>query len=403
VATYLPEFAANGKEQVTVRQLLTHTSGFPAYIPLYKKGAGPAERMKVVLRQPLVNEPGSTYVYSDLNMITLGALLEKVTGMRLDSYIHTNITEPLGMSRTMYNPPKQLQKHMAATEYQTAPDRGLVWGEVQDENAWSLGGAAGHAGVFGTARDLAVFAQMMLNGGIYEGKRILSKQSVSWMTENQLTGFPGDAHGLGWELGRGAYMDALSDSRAMGHTGFTGTSLVVSPSQETIGILLTNRIHPVRDTVAMNPIRSSLMRQVALAIPVDIPWQDRAWHAGVGDNKQAVLMAEVDLITGGTLTYDTWFRIENEYDYGYVEVSRDGNIWDKMGKAATGESDWTRVSWKLPAGARFIRFRYATDETINGRGWYVHRPAVFDSNGQEVRTVWKSESWQQVDARKERK
>ncbi|MED4753717.1 serine hydrolase domain-containing protein [Brevibacillus choshinensis] len=403
VATYLSEFAANGKGHVTVRQLLTHTSGFPAYIPLYKKGASQAERMQIVLRQPLVNEPGSTYVYSDLNMITLGALVEKVTGKRLDSYIHTNITEPLGMSRTMYNPPKSLQNHMAATEYQSAPDRRLVWGEVQDENAWWLGGVAGHAGVFGTARDLAVFAQMMLNGGIYDGKRILSRQSVTWMTENQMSAFPGDAHGLGWELDRGTYMDALSDSRAMGHTGFTGTSIVVSPSQETIGILLSNRIHPIRDTVAMNPIRNRIMRQVALAIPVDIPWQDGAWFSGVGDDQQSTLTAEVNLATVGTLTYDTWFRIENEYDYGYVEVSRDGNSWDKMDKALTGESDWKSVSWKLPPGARFVRFRYATDETINGRGWYVHHPAVFDSNGHEVGVVWKSEGWQQVESRKVRK
>ncbi len=401
VAAYLPAFAANDKEQVTVRQLLTHTSGFPAYIPLYKKGDDRAERLQIVLRHPLSGKPGSAYVYSDLNMITLGALVEKQAGMPLDAYIHERILLPLGMSQTMFNPPKPLRKKIAATEFQTAPDRGLVWGEVQDENAWALGGVAGHAGLFGTARDLAVFAQMMLNGGTYDGKRILSAQSVAWMTQNQLGAFPGEGQGLGWELDRGSYMDALSDSRALGHTGFTGTALVVSPNQETIGILLTNRIHPIRDTAPLNPIRGRVMRQVARAIPVAMPWKDGAWYAGTGDLRQALLTAEAELAFGGTLTFDTWLRIENEYDFGYVEVSADGISWEQIGMPQTGESDWARISWKLPAGTRFVRFRYATDETINGRGWYVHRPIVTDEKGREVRTEWHSDGWQQEKGRKD--
>lgn len=401
VCAFLPEFAENGKKQVTVRQLLTHTSGFPSYIPLYKKGGNRAERLQIVLRHPLAAQPGSAYVYSDLNMITLGALVEKLSGMKLDAYIHEQIIRPLGMTRTMFNPPKSLQERIAATEYQSSTDRGLVWGEVQDENAWSLGGAAGHAGLFGTARDLAVFAQMMLNGGTYGGKQILSAQSVAWMMENQLAAFPGDGQGLGWELNRGSYMDALSDSRAMGHTGFTGTALVVSPNQETIGILLTNRIHPIRETAALNPIRGSVMRQIARAIPVDMPWKEGAWWAGSGDLRQALLTTEADLAWGGTLTFDTWLRIENEYDFGYVEASRDGISWEQIGKPQTGESDWTRISWKLPAGTRFVRFRYATDDTINGRGWYIHGPVVTDEKGREVRTEWLSDDWKLEKARKE--
>jgi len=401
VASYLPEFAANGKEKVTVRQLLTHTSGFQAYLALYKKGADRAERLQIVLRQPLVHPPGSAYVYSDLNMIALGTLVEQRTGQRLDAYVQANILAPLGMTRTMYNPPEELQKHTAATEYQESPERGLVWGAVQDENAWALGGAAGHAGLFGTASDLAVFAQMMLNGGTYGGKRILSASSVDWMTENQLAAFPGEEHGLGWELDRGSYMDALSDSKAIGHTGFTGTSLVVSPSQETIGILLTNRIHPNRDTESMIPLRSRVARQIALAIPVDMPWRDEAWFAGTGDDRQATLTAQVKLAGGGLLTFDTWYRMENEYDFGCVEVSRDGGSWAPLASPVTGESDWTGDSRKLPAGTRFVRFRYATDGTINGRGWYVHRPAVYEASGREVRTDWIGKGWQREDARKE--
>jgi hypothetical protein len=197
-------------------------------------------------------------------------------------------------------------------------------------------------------------------------------------------------------------MDALGDSRAMGHTGFTGTSLVVSPNQETIGILLTNRIHPIRDTASMTPLRNSVFRQVALAIPVDIPWQEGAWWAEAGDNRQATLTAEADLPAGGTLAFDTWFRIENGYDCGYVEVSSDGIVWGPIGEAATGESDWQRVSQKLPAATRYIRFRYATDETINGRGWYVHRPAVMDETGRELRVYWEAKGWQQEQAKGEK-
>jgi CubicO group peptidase (beta-lactamase class C family) len=393
VATYLPEFAENGKEKVTVRQLLTHTSGFEPFIPLYKMGANREERLQIVLRHPLVNQPGSTYVYSDLNLIALGALVEKRTGQRLDEYVREHITEPLGMSNTMYNPPEHLHKQIAATEYQPWTDRGLVWGEVHDENAWSLDGVAGHAGAFSTARDLAVFAQMMLGGGKYGGKRILSKESIALMTENQIPEFPGDDHGLGWELYQGWYMDALSDSRTMGHTGYTGTSMVVSPNNETICIVLTNRVHPTRNTVSTNPVRRGVARQAALAIPVDIPWKDGAWFSGVGDERQNTLTAEADLPNGGTITFDTWYRIENESDYGYVEASADGENWTEVGSASTGESDWMNVTWKLPAGTKQIRFRYATDKTVNGRGWYVHRPEILDPAGHGLEAVWKPEGW----------
>ncbi|MED1793078.1 serine hydrolase [Brevibacillus nitrificans] len=401
VARYLPDFAANGKQQVTIRQLLTHTSGFPAYIHLFKKGNSRAERMQYVLDQPLVQPPGSAYVYSDLNMIVLGAVVEKLSAQTLDAYVQTNILTPLGMSHTMYKPPGHLREHISATEYQSVPKRGLVWGEVQDENAWSLGGVSGHAGLFGTARDLAIFAQMMLNGGSYREKRILSEQAVAWMTENQLPAFPGDEQGLGWELARGTYMDALCDSKSMGHTGFTGTSLVVSPNQETIGILLTNRVHPIRDTESITPLRNQVFRQVARSIPVDIPWQEGAWFAGMGDDAQSTLTATANLAAGGTLAFDTWYRLENEYDFGYVEASVDGKEWRLLGSPATGESDWTRVSLQVPPGTRYVRFRYATDETINGRGWFLHQPVLLQPNGKEWSVSWKAEGWKLEQTRKE--
>ncbi|WNC16428.1 serine hydrolase [Brevibacillus brevis] len=402
VVTYLPDFVGKGKEKVTVRQLLTHTSGFAAYVPLYKQGGSREALLQTVLRLPLAEEPGRAHVYSDVNMLVLGVLVERLSGKRLDDFIRESIAQPLGLAETMYNPPPPLRKRSAATEYQAATDRGLIWGQVQDENAWALGGVAGHAGLFGTARDLAVFAQMMLNGGTYGGKRILSEKAAAWMAQNQLSALSDEKHGLGWQLDRGTYMDALGDSRSMGHTGFTGTSLLVSHSQQAIVIFLTNRIHPVRDTASLTPLRNAVARQASLAISVDIPWQDGAWFAGTGDDRQATLTAEASMAAGGTLTYDTWYRIENEYDYGYVEVSPDKIRWKKLGDAATGESDWVRVSWRLPEGVKYIRFRYETDGTINGRGWYVHHPVLLDRTGRKIGTDWLAEGWSREGGREEK-
>jgi CubicO group peptidase (beta-lactamase class C family) len=393
VARYIPAFAENGKEDVTIRQLLTHTSGFEPFIPLYKMGNSREERLEIAVRHPLVNKPGSAYVYSDLNLIALGVLVEKLSGQRLDEYVREHITKPLRMTDTMYNPPERLQKRTAATEYQPWTNRELVWGQVHDENAWALDGVAGHAGVFSTARDLAVFAQMMLNGGTYAGKRILSKQSVKLMMENQIPEFPGDDHGLGWELNQGWYMDALGDSRTMGHTGYTGTSIVVSPNNDTICIVLTNRVHPTRNTVSTNPVRRGVARLAALAIPVDLPGKDGAWFAGTGDELDNTLTATADLPEGGLLTFDTWYRIENESDFGHVEASVDGEQWTEVGTALTGEGDWQTVAWQLPAGTQQVRFRYATDPSVNGRGWYVLNPTITDPSGKPVKTVWNPLGW----------
>ena len=227
VASYIPAFAANGKEAVTVRQLLTHTSGFPAWLPLWSAYPTPEARIQAVYDAKLVNPPGSTYLYSDLNMITAGKLVELVTGTPLDQVVHDRITGPLGMRDTGYNPPASELDRIAATEYQTAPPRGMVRGSVHDENAWSLNGVAGHAGVFSTADDLAVLAQTIINGGSYGRTRILSEDSVDALLHNENAAFPGNSHGLGFELDQRWYMDGLSGPETAGHTGYTGTSIVI--------------------------------------------------------------------------------------------------------------------------------------------------------------------------------
>src|SRR5690606_3815770 len=207
VAEYLPEFGNNGKERITVEQLLTHTSGLPAVVQLWK--IPEEQRIPFVMQLAPENPPGTHYNYSDPNMITLGLLVERVAGAPLDEVVARGITEPLGMEDTGYNPPREKLHRIAATEYQVDPPRGMVRGEVHDENAWALGGVAGQAGVFSTARDLAVLGQTLLNGGTYRGERILSEESVRLMLTNFNEEFPGNAHGLGFELDQRWYMAGL--------------------------------------------------------------------------------------------------------------------------------------------------------------------------------------------------
>ncbi|EFL37708.1 serine hydrolase domain-containing protein, partial [Streptomyces griseoflavus] len=203
VASYLPDFGRAGKQDVTVRQLLTHTSGFRSWIPLY---AAPTyeEKVRLVYDEKPASPPGTAYLYSDLNLISLQLVLEEVTGRSLDTLLAEEITGPLGMRRTRYTPPASWKPGIAATEDARRPwsglDRGLVWGEVHDENAHSLGGVAGHAGVFSSAWDLAVLGRTLLNGGAYGRERILAPESVELMFTDFNTAFPGDEHGLGFEL-----------------------------------------------------------------------------------------------------------------------------------------------------------------------------------------------------------
>ena len=240
VARYLPGYGVNGKEAITVQQLLTHTSGLqPDPVPSLWAGYPdiPSRRAQILNETP-VNAPGSTYLYSDLNMLSLQLLDEHVSGTTLDELVRDGITAPLKLVDTGYNPDPSKKSRIAATEFEASPPRGLVWGEVHDENAWSLGGVAGHAGVFSTANDLAVLGQTILNGGTYGGKRILRERTVTDMLTNYNQAFPGHDHGLGFELDQRFYMGALSGPRTAGHTGYTGTTLVIDPASRSIAIML---------------------------------------------------------------------------------------------------------------------------------------------------------------------
>jgi CubicO group peptidase (beta-lactamase class C family) len=222
----------------------------------------------MALTAKLINQPGAEYLYSDLNLIALGELSARVSGKPLDKLVADGITKPLEMRDTGYNPDPKKKPRIAATEYQASPARGMVRGSVHDENAWSLGGVAGHAGVFSTADDLAVLAQTFLNGGSYRGARILKESSVTAMITNFNQAFPGNDHGLGFELNQHWYMGGLSGPRTAGHTGYTGTSLVIDFDSRSFAILLTNRVHPSRDWGSNNPARRAVAQGLALSLGV---------------------------------------------------------------------------------------------------------------------------------------
>ena len=390
VATYLPAFAANGKDDVTVRHLLTHTGGLPSWLPLYSAYPTVEERLAAVLAVTPSTEPGTAYVYSDLGLITLGMLVEEVTGRTLDTVIADDITRPLGMTDTMFNPPAALMDRIAATEAEPWAGRGMVRGEVHDENAWSLGGVAGHAGLFSTARDLGLLARTLLNGGRYGQVRILDEATVRAMLVNENSEFPGNAHGLGFELGQPWYMDALSSPVTFGHTGFTGTSMVIDPLSDSFVILLTNRVHPTRDWGGNNPARRAVARDLARAIAVR-PLEGRtAWFSGIGDSRTATLTTPA--LSGRRLSFGLWFDTESGYDVLAVEASADsGETWAAIPVTLAdaeqpltdgtvsgfGGREWHAAEATLPDEDEvLVRWRYASDAANQGRGVYVDRVRI---------------------------
>jgi len=237
---------------VTIRDLLTHTAGLPPWANLFGRGQGKEKVLEQIYanRWPIVSllfPPGQRVLYSDLGFILLGEAIVQVTGEPLDRLAQEWILTPLGMKETIFNPADELHSRIAATE--DDPDRGgVLIGQVHDENAWAMGGVSGHAGLFSTALDLAVYAQMLLNGGIYGEERVLISRSVKSMTSPQTEGL-NEQRGLGWLLQAENSFSAgdMLSEEAFGHTGFTGTSLWIDPRYELIVLLLTNRIHPTRE------------------------------------------------------------------------------------------------------------------------------------------------------------
>ena len=397
VATYLPAFAANGKGSITVRQLLTHTSGLKPWMPLWSGWPDKDSRIAAVLDVAPTSPPGTAYVYSDLNLITLGVLLERQTGLGLDQLVRERITVPLAMKDTGYNPDPSLRHRVAATEFQASPPRGMVWGEVHDENAWSLGGVAGHAGVFSTAQDMAILAQSMLNGGTYAGHRILAPESVQRMTANDNAAFPGHSHGLGFELDQRWYMGGLSSPTTAGHTGYTGTSIVIDTMSRSFAIVLSNRVHPSRSWGSNNPARRAAAQGLALALGVRPRHASTAWFSGTRDATTATLTTgSLEVPAQTSLAFDLFVDTESS-DPMTLEASTDsGTTWHPVpftvrdrgavtqtdgSIAISGTRHWLTARADLAAGLQQLRWRYTTDASYAGRGVYVDGVRIAGAQG----------------------
>lgn len=252
VQALVPEFEGEGRDEVTIRHLLTHTSGLPAYVEYFRdydpEAAGEATRAAVLERiysAKLEAPAGSRYAYSDLGIILLGEALTRALGEPFWEYAAREIFAPLGMSDTQWNPPPRLRENIPPTEQDPWRGRMLV-GEVHDENTYAMGGISSHAGLFSTAKDLAVYAQMMLNMGEYDHHRLLQRGTVDrWRGRQKIVA--GSSRALGWDTPFGSENWSMFDDSAYGHTGFTGTSLWIDPTRDLFVVLLTNRVHPTRE------------------------------------------------------------------------------------------------------------------------------------------------------------
>jgi uncharacterized protein YbbC (DUF1343 family)/CubicO group peptidase (beta-lactamase class C family) len=279
LARYMPEFASNGKDQITIRMLLTHTSGLAPDPPLEAALAGEDALMKEIDGETLLAPPGDRFVYSDTNFILLGELVKRLTGKRLDEYAAENFYGPLGMTHTRFLPPASWIPKIAPTEEidlppGAKPGSGLgrvLRGVVHDPRARAIGGVAGHAGLFSTADDMAKFCRMMLDYGRIPGttRRIFSAATIHLMTTPQTPPWSPNVRGLGWDIDT-AYSAPRGDLFPLGsygHTGFTGTSVWIDPSSQTFIILLTNSVHPY-ERPPISSLRAKIANAVAAALNI---------------------------------------------------------------------------------------------------------------------------------------
>jgi len=239
VAKYWPEFKVNGKEEITVRDLLTHYSGLRPALDSKPNGSGYVTALRMVEEEKPVLPPGTSFIYSDINFIILGELVSRISGEPLDVYCADHIFKPLEMKDTGFKPSSLLRPRIAPTQYQHGTTGKILLGEVHDPMASSMGGVAGHAGLFSTADDLAIFAQMALDGGSRKGVQVLSPLMVKKMTTPQSPPDKMPLRGLGWNID-----SSLASESSYGHKGFTGTGIWIDPVSNTYVIILTNRVHP---------------------------------------------------------------------------------------------------------------------------------------------------------------
>jgi len=257
VSKYIPEFGNKEKGNITIKNLLLHNSGLPASLPFYKDAKNENEVLKEIYSCELSYKTGSKMVYSDLGMIVMGKIIEKVTGKSLDDFYKEEIFDPLGMNHTYFNPPDSLKYKIAPTEIDNYWRHRLIWGEVHDETASLLNGVAGHAGLFSIAEDISKLINVILNEGILNGRQFIKPETVKLFTtkySDQST------RALGWDTKSKEKSTAgdLFSMSSFGHTGFTGTSVWVDPSRNLFVIFLTNRVYPTRKNHKISLIRPTL-------------------------------------------------------------------------------------------------------------------------------------------------
>jgi len=279
IERYLPEWLSSGNQldwrhMVTIRHLMTHTSGLPPFKEYWRTSAGKQDTLSRIFAEPLEYEPGTKMIYSDLGIILMAEIIQRLTGQPLDALANEYIFHPLGMKDSMYNPPKKLWPVIAPTEVDNQLRHRLVQGEVHDENAYAIGGVSGHAGVFSTSPDLSHFCQMLLNGGVYAHQRILQRATIAEFTAPQP--ISKNERTLGWVVptassSSGHYFSVHS----YGHTGFTGTTIWIDPDRQLFVILLTNRVNPTRENMKIAQVRpavhDAIMKALGLATEVTHP------------------------------------------------------------------------------------------------------------------------------------
>ncbi|OLC90325.1 MAG: hypothetical protein AUH86_23275 [Acidobacteria bacterium 13_1_40CM_4_58_4] len=269
IERYLPEWASGPqpewRHRVTVRHLLTHTSGLPAFKEYWRTSKSKQDTLARIFVEPLEYEPGTKEIYSDLGIILVAEIIERLTGRTLEDLAKSFIFATLGMKDTMYRPQKKLWPSIAPTEIDDTLRHRLVQGEVHDENAFAIGGVSGHAGIFSTAPDLAAFCQMLLNGGVYAHQRILRRATVAQFTTPQQ--LSGGTRTLGWAVPtEGGSSGHYFSAHSFGHTGFTGTSIWIDPDRQLFVVLLTNRVHLTRENMKIAKVRVALHDAVMQAL-----------------------------------------------------------------------------------------------------------------------------------------
>ena len=339
-ARFVPEFGKYGKDRVSIRHLLTHTSGLRSGLDLDLAFSGSNEAIERVSREVLEAVPGERFIYSDINFVLLGEIVARVSGQSLDRFAASHIFEPLGMRDTMFNPPPALVSRIAPTE----PCAILAWpcqtagapmlrGTVHDPTSRRMGGVAGHAGLFSTGADLALFSRMILAGGSLGTVRLLSPAAIARMTTAATPAGLSDVRGLGWDIDSrySANRGELFPIGSFGHTGFTGTSIWIDPDDDLFVIFLSNRVHPAGKG-DVTPLRARVATIVAAALIGEKPLsalRDRRWNGQVREPAPAARMSRAEVLAGIDV-------LERD---GFVPLrgKRVGVLTNHAGRTRTGE------------------------------------------------------------------